>query len=257
MDMSKGYYLLMLTLCCLLVEEVEADFEHMCVHEDFSRSGAYSSCGSRLTSLVISKCDGNPYLASRGKRDLEKISLTTESANSYLRPKRNYEYVEDGMGVGIICECCVNTCTIRELDQYCESKRKKRSVREILTPTQESKTYFSEREVEKFYEELKELPESEEKEGESLYTSVEEYETIVALDKIKRKNIAMKQMYLSKTSEVSGDVMSTNSKTKQNTNSNKQANIKIFSTIISGTPPSDHKHRHKHDKRHLKHGGRV
>jgi len=161
------------------------------------------------------------------------------------------------MGVGIICECCVNTCTIRELDQYCESKRKKRSVREILTPTQESKTYFSEREVEKFYEELKELPESEEKEGESLYTSVEEYETIVALDKIKRKNIAMKQMYLSKTSEVSGDVMSTNSKTKQNTNSNKQANIKIFSTIISGTPPSDHKHRHKHDKRHLKHGGRV
>jgi len=67
MDMSKGYYLLMLTLCCLLVEEVEADFEHMCVHEDFSRSGAYSSCGSRLTSLVISKCDGNPYLASRGK----------------------------------------------------------------------------------------------------------------------------------------------------------------------------------------------
>lgn len=46
--------------------------------------------------------------------------MKANDAHSFLRDKRSYTY-------GIVCECCINTCRLSEIRQYCSSSRRKRS----------------------------------------------------------------------------------------------------------------------------------
>lgn len=97
------------------------------------------------------------------------------------------------MNQGIVCECCINRCTYREMTQYCQTPpRRNRSIRSLVTGKPEPKL-ITEQDVDEIYAEL-------EKESKTLliepYNRLtiyrEEYEKILQLEANKNKLIEEK-----------------------------------------------------------------
>ena len=118
-----------------------------------------------------------------GKRSASRASqifLGKDDANSLLRTKRN-------LATGIVCECCVNRCSSRELNQYCaEPTRRRRSVRSIVTGgVAEPASPFTEDIVNKIYEEIA----VESKVSQARTFTLDDYLKMEIVEENKRENI--------------------------------------------------------------------
>ncbi|XP_067946457.1 uncharacterized protein [Watersipora subatra] len=162
-----------------------ADFEHFCTTNDYyygSQSyNQYQLCGSNLAEYIFDRCAGMLFVGveapkPRKKRSKSGTFLEEKRANSFLRTKRS-------LSVGIVCECCIFRCSVIELDQYCSSKRRRRS-----TMASSKKDPRAPVTLNKFYEQL----------GSRTVTaniSSNESEKIEWLEANKRRNIAMRQIH--------------------------------------------------------------
>lgn len=61
----------------------------------------------------------------------QNIFVSKNHSNEFLNPKRNGH---ERSQYGVVCECCINPCTLREMQAYCAKKRKRRSVHQGSTP---------------------------------------------------------------------------------------------------------------------------
>lgn len=115
----------------------------------------------------------------------EDVFFNGDRAHSFLRNIRSYN-------TGIVCECCVHSCTHGEIKQYCSSKRRKRSTKLAIIENKDVTTgVITQDKMDKFYETLayKETP----------VTPEEMQETrrkMLALEAVKRQNIEKKFVQL-------------------------------------------------------------
>lgn len=181
-----------------------------------------------------------------GKRDTNGIFFDRNSANTYLsqkRDKRSFKEIYNGRNQGLACECCIYRCTAQEMAQYCGdkvSRRRRRSIRSILSGNLQPPPIFTQQDVDAIYREIdNEEIETEEK---NFSINLQEYQNILKLE-------ANKNRYL------------------KNKNTNKILNTKDTSIKKSSAPQSvertpaaltaqtvhtvkiKHRHRHKHSRR--------
>lgn len=87
------------------------------------------------------------------------VFLSQESASSMLRVPQS-SGGSPQYSSGMVCECCVHRCTVRELRQYCtEAKpvRRRRSAASRRANPQSERSDMSKESVDKFYNLLEEL----------------------------------------------------------------------------------------------------
>nr|ABU82759.1 insulin-like peptide 1 precursor [Tritonia tetraquetra] len=108
------------------VSKVSANLEHVCSPSHFENQ-QIGICGDRLATSVQFICQyavsSARYLVKRSyPRDIDKeihdIMLNKKDALSYLTKRSGYQ--------GIVCECCINSCSVNELIQYCEPPSSRR-----------------------------------------------------------------------------------------------------------------------------------
>lgn len=117
------------------------------------------------------------------KRD---ITLSSDEANSYLTTHRS----KRSFNTGIVCECCLHSCSISEIEQYCANPRRRRSVRDVVTGTP-SEPQITEDELKELYKKI-----DEESEEEVLALTPEQYRKMQLIEQTKRENINKKYAQL-------------------------------------------------------------
>ena len=172
--------------------------------------------------------------------------MTEKDANSYLRIKRSlYSFNQ-----GIVCECCVHRCNLYEIDQYCENKRKKRSLKSVISGVEEKPeegSKITDKDLEELYEEIDENSSSESTESGPIFTK-KVYRELLVLEHNKEDNIKTKQERLS-SQDKSGEslkvppVTSGSLQFKTDNYKTKTDNYKIKAES------SHHRHRHGHKLR--------
>lgn len=172
-----------------------------------------------------------------GKRD---ISLSKEEAHSYLRTKRSFS-------AGIVCECCIHHCTAQEFDQYCTSRRKRRSVRDIITSydveiSDQPNGIFTSEEVEQLYEDIDRDSKSGALQGDIL---PDDYKKMQKIEATKRENIDRKYSALLSDSTITKDNEISTLEHKSQSDPHPTT-----ADIIVDTLKSHHKRRHRHNGRH-------
>lgn len=79
------------------------------------------------------------------------ISRTPDQAKAFLSSPSK----RGSSNQGIVCECCVNRCSLSELDQYCAQpgKRRRRSIK-LTAPTKQIPYIDDDESLNRFYDEL-------------------------------------------------------------------------------------------------------
>lgn len=122
------------------------------------------------------------------KRASKDIFVNEEQAHSFLRKRRSFN-------TGIVCECCIHVCRYSEVEQYCATKRRKRSTKRVLDSKLSAN--LTESSKEKNLEELYESIDLAAQDPDSIPPITEQdYHKMEILETIKRRNIEKKFMAL-------------------------------------------------------------
>ena len=168
--------------------------------------------------------------------DQRDIFLAKNDANAYLRVKRG----RDSLSQGIVCECCINRCSAHEISQYCDNKRKKRSIKSLITSISDSALPSPpdpEKDLENLYKKIEE---------DSLHITApaitdEQYEQMSILERNKEENIRNEHLAQSSIEKVP---------TSRLSNSYIQTDVAVDRTSDQPvTTQLPHRRRHKHSKR--------
>lgn len=116
------WFLLSLSITMTMIDSVSADWSHSCSLFNH-RKGV---CGSQLDELLESMCIFGYNWQGRRRREaepdtsgsLQNILIPQSEANSYLGREKRSAF----MFQGIVCECCINSCSVSELRSYCRNE---------------------------------------------------------------------------------------------------------------------------------------
>lgn len=111
MKTKQQVLVLTTALLLLLPFHIDADYEHSCTFHEKLNNQKYF-CGDNLKKMLQTIC----RMVGRKKRSVdrsEKVFHPKKRALAMLNKRQN-----EG-NQGIICECCVNKCSLNEMAQYC------------------------------------------------------------------------------------------------------------------------------------------
>lgn len=180
--------------------------------------------------------------------------MTADLANSYLkRDRRSYDDNENDVNQGIVCECCVHRCSFDEITQYCEAKRKRRSVRSVITGVTETEPTsinpFNEEGLAQVYQQIEQesrLP----IDAKPIFTE-EEYEKILILEKNKQKNIEKKH-YIKEVEKKNSEPLAVMAIKVSTTTAKLTDNAIVYDYETAATTKPLRRRRHQNSKRSRK-----
>lgn len=148
------------------------------------------------------------------------------------------------MRQGIVCECCIHGCRVNELQEYCQNKRRRRSVRDVMTGAPGTPvTYFTEAEVEEVY---REIDEETERESAPAILSGEDIRKMEMIEHVKHENIERKQNNnkVEVPAVVYNDISSQGETTHSNNHHRRREYVDVGSLLANSVNVRHHR-RHK------------
>lgn len=96
--------------------------ERVCYHSNINRPVAGGMCGPDVPETISSVC--RLYSLRQGKRSADKIDVTMKGPVTLVKRDAMKFLTKRDAFRDIRCECCYNTCTISEIQEYCDNWRR-------------------------------------------------------------------------------------------------------------------------------------